>query len=34
MKGEREIPTSAVRSLWCQNMLMDVMYVENRENRL
>ena len=31
---EREILASAARSLWCQNMLMDVMYVMSRENRL
>ena len=27
MKGEREIPTSTVRSLWYQGMLMDIVYV-------
>ena len=31
---EREIPASAAKSLWCQNMLTDVMYVVSRENRL
>ena len=27
MKGEKEIPTSTVRSLWYQGMLMDIVYV-------
>ena len=27
MKGEREISTSAVRSLWCHGMLMNIIYV-------
>ena len=28
---EREIPASAAKSLWCQGMLMDIVYVVSRE---
>ena len=31
MKGEREIPASAIRSLLCQRMLMDMVYVVSSE---
>ena len=34
MMGEREIPASAVRSLWCQDMLMNIVYVVSRESHL
>ena len=27
MKGEKEIPARAAKSLWCQGMLMDIVYV-------
>ena len=32
MKGEREIPARAARSLWCQGMLMDIVYVVSSED--
>ena len=31
MKGEREILASAARSLLCQGMLMDIVYVVSSE---
>ena len=31
---EREIPASAARLLWCQDMLMDIIYIVSGENRL
>jgi len=31
MKGDREIPTSSVRSLLCQGMLMKIVYVVGSE---
>ena len=33
MKGEREILASAARSLWCQDMLMNIVYVVSNEWR-
>ena len=33
MKEEREIPASAARSLWCQGMLINVVYVVSSELR-
>ena len=34
MKGEKEIPASVARSLWCHGMLMNVIYVVSRENHM
>ena len=32
MKGEREIPAAAARSLWCPGMLMDIEYLVSSED--
>ena len=32
MKGEREIPASVARSLLCQGMLIDIVYVASSED--
>ena len=32
MKGEREIPAAAARSLWCPGMLMDIVYLVSSDD--